>query len=524
MLRRLTAAVALGATLTACGSTVPLSQQQSSLQGDGLNGGTTGSADGTTSGSGDGSTTGVVDGSTGGSTSGGSTGALGTTGSSSSGGGSATGSTGLGTTSTTGTLIKGKKPIDVGFTYVKDAAAGFQAFGIQGATLGDMQLYIKTYVDDANRRGGLAGRKIVPHYFAYDVNPGSASYPEQDAQACAALTQDVKVEVAVPIFAGDVLVQCLQKKGIPMIADGPTGGISEASLKRFSNEVVLGGFNLDRRARETVRNLVRQQYFATKWDTTNGGPGGVAAVKVGIITYDLPDWTHSANQLAASVAAAGFGTPKVVAVAAHDSYGDISKMQPQISNAVLSFRTAGITHVIIWDDNGVSSLFFMQNAENQKYRPRYGITSGNNMQLLSKGLVSKNQLTGATGMGWVPAMDIADAKSPTSAYANSARRACYAIVKKAGVAGGSGFNETSSMMYCAPITALKDRWDRMANPSASGLIAALNAYGTGFVDPQVPATFLSGSHHDGNAGVYDYYYDSPCSCMKYRGGVQPLAR
>src|SRR5690349_22550034 len=98
-------------------------------------------------------------------------------------------------------------------------------------------------------------------------------------------------------------------------------------------------------------------------------------------------------------------------------------MQAQISSAVLKFRSDGVTHVLIWDDNGVATLFFMQQADNQGYRPRYGINSGNNMQVVAQ-VVSKSQLTGATGIGWTPAFDIANADSPTSKWANSARRAC----------------------------------------------------------------------------------------------------
>jgi hypothetical protein len=221
--------------------------------------------------------------------------------------------------------------------------------------------------------------------------------------------------------------------------------------------------------------------------------------------------------------AAGYAKPQVIAVAAHDSYDNLSKMQGQLANAQLAFRTSGVTHVIIWDDNGVSTLFFMQNAENQKYRPRYGITSGNNMRLLSSGVAPDAQLNGATGMGFVPVFDLDEAKSPDSKYSNPARKSCYARMQKAEATGGSGFNETSAMMYCSVFDAIKDRWDRIPNLTPAGLIGAIETFGSSFVDPQVASTYLSPTQHDGLAGVWDYFYDSGCGCMKYGNRVYTLA-
>lgn len=66
-------------------------------------------------------------------------------------------------------------------------------------------------------------------------------------------------------------------------------------------------------------------------------------------------------------------------MAYHDSYANLTSAQSQVQGAVLRFKAMGITHVIIWDDNGISTLFFMINAENQGYRPRYGINSGNDI-------------------------------------------------------------------------------------------------------------------------------------------------
>ena len=509
-LTRLAAALSVGALLAACGSTVPLSQQAAGSSADGL----TNNPSSTVAGSTDGSTqagSGDLGGSVGTGSGDASTQAGGVTGSDVSGQGP---EVSLGPTGS-------KKPIYLGISYVKDAAAAAQAFGFQGATLGDMKLYAQILVDDANKHGGLGGRKIVPVYFGYDANPGQPSWEQQDAEACAAYTQDTHIEIGLITWSGPGVYECLKQKHIPMLMSGPTGGLSESLLKKYPQLIWLGGFNMERRATAEVASLLHQKYFS-KWDSTNGGPGALP-VKIGIITYDFDDYTTSVkNQMVPAIMAAGYPKPDVVAVAPHDTYDNISKMQAQISSAVLTFKASGVSHVIIWDDNGVSTLLFMQQADSQGYHPRYGVGSGNNLQVVTR-IVSKSQLNGAVGMGWVPALDVADAKDPASKYANPARKSCYALMKKQ-QATGSGFNEVSAMMYCATFYALEDRWAHMAAPSAAGLVGALEGFGSSFVDPEVPATFMSARQHDGLGGIYDYEYIASCSCMKYTSGVQQLAR
>ena len=509
---RLTAGLSVAAVLTACGSTVPLSQQ--GVSSDGLSGGgPAGVADGT----------GAVGSSTGGGLVGGTTGYVGGTSGAAgtSGGVVATEGPSLPGTDDLSGVVGSPKPSYVGISYVKDAAAAAQAFGFQGATLGDMKLYAQILVDEANKHGGLAGRKIVPVYYGYDANPGQPSWAQQDAQACAAYTQDTHIEIGLITWSGPGVYECLKKQNIPMMMSGPTGGLSRKLLAKYPNLIWLGGFSMERRAKEQVAALLRQKYFS-KWDTNNGGPGALP-VKIGIITYDFDDYTTSVNQeMVPAIMAAGYPKPDVVSVAPHDTYDNISKMQAQISSAVLTFKASGVSHVIIWDDNGVSTLLFMQQADSQKYHPRYGINSGNNLRVVTK-IVAKEQLQGAIGMGWVPRMDLDEADQPTSKYANSARKSCYARMQKA-QATSSGFNETSAMMYCATFDALRDRWAAMAQPSAAGLVASLEGFGSRFVDPEVPATWMSRTQHDGLGGIYDYAYDLSCTCMKYTSGVEMLTR
>ena len=413
------------------------------------------------------------------------------------------------------------KPIVIGITYSKDAGAGLAAIGASGAgTLGDQLAYAKIVVDDANVHGGFHGRKIQPVYFGYDPNPGAPSIPQQDQTACATFLDDNHVELAMVNLAGESLITCLQKRKIPMVAEGNIAGLSATFYKQNPSLFEFGAFNLDRRAGEQVRALKRQGYF-TGWNTSKGAAGN-APVKVGVIAYDSPSWVDATkNSLVPALAAAGVSKPEVVFVATHDSYSNLTAMQSQIQAAVLNFKAHGVTHVIISDNNGVSTLFFMTNASNQGYRPRYGVNSGNNMELMSR-LADKSQLEGAIGIGWNPLMDLGKANEGGH-YANAGRKACDALMSAHGQSG-SGYNEGFALAACSTMTVAKSRYDTLQTLSSGAFLQAMAQLGGSYAPLITPAAYLSATRHDGLGGIRDYKFDSGCKCMVYASKVVLLSR
>jgi hypothetical protein len=222
---------------------------------------------------------------------------------------------------------------------------------------------------------------------------------------------------------------------------------------------------------------------------------------------------------------AGYGRADVVRIAYHDSYDNLSAAQAQVQGAVLRFRSSGVTHVVLVDDNGVATLFFANNAESQSYRPRYGITSGSIMQTqLSAGLISRNQARGATGTGVNPVLDVPDGASKTGRYANRERRQCDEIMRAGGADITAATAESSALSYCDVMTVTKLAYDTARPTSVSSFIIAMEAIGQRFVSNSMLPVLLSPSRHDGLAGVYDEYYDEQAEAMAYRGGPQLLRR
>lgn len=412
--------------------------------------------------------------------------------------------------------------VTVGITYAKPAGAGFAAIGAAGLTLGDQLAFANAVVADANAHRGLGGRKILPVFFGFDANPGAAPIPQQEQQACAFFTEDHHVEFVMGL-GGANMIACLSKRGVTYVSEGSSTSSVASTFLRNPTHFELSGFNLDRRASTQVNALVREGYFA-KWDAVNGGPG-VTPVKVGILTYNTPEFSSSARgPLAKALADAGYKSPTVVEVSYHDSYDNLGAAQAQIQGAALRFKSTGVTHVIIWDDNGISTLFFLSNAESQGYRPRYGINSGNNMQLLvGKKLVNQRQAVGAIGIGWRAVEDVAEGANRTGKYSNAARRACDRIMTSRGADISQATAESAALGFCATMTAIKSRYDVTTIHTSGALAKAMDTLGSSYSSPITPATRIGPGRHDGLDAAYDYLYSAACTCMAYRGNPNPLA-
>jgi hypothetical protein len=236
--RPLVALLAL-ATLSACGSTVPLSQQQASstVTNDGLGQQTT-TPGGTTGG-----TTGVaVPGATG--TSGAISGTTGTTGAVPVGG---TGTTGAVTSSTGAVTGLTDTTISVGFIYTEGRQQAAAALGAAGVTSGDERAQWELLIKVVNASGGLGGRQIKPVWFAQGSNSGQ-SISTTEAAACQHFTQDNHVALALSSFEfTNGFVDCMSKRGVPtsyslesINSTSPTGSTRSRSSPRTWRSTVRG--------------------------------------------------------------------------------------------------------------------------------------------------------------------------------------------------------------------------------------------------------------------------------------------
>ena len=409
--------------------------------------------------------------------------------------------------------------IHIGAGYAVNSGAANAAFGAGGIDQGDDKRNTQIVIDDINARGGIAGRKVIPEFYELD-----ATSPETtDAQfqgACESLTGDRKV-FAVMGGDNDTFLRCLHNAKVVTVNHNLT--ISDAArYKRFPYYFELSALNLDRVASVEVTQLQAQGYFHGGWNTTTGAPAP-GTPKVGIFTYDLPGFRHAVDQvMVPALARLGIKVDpgNVVRAPYPQNAADVSGAATSASNAVLKFRSSGVTHTLVFEEDGVLTLLFGNNAESQGYRPRHGVNSQNGVQALIPSGYPRGQLNGMVGIGWYPGIDIATAENTDDGpYSNAARKRCIALYKAAGASYDNANASAIALGTCTQFWWLREVMSRVKVFNRDGVLAAAHTMGSGFESASGQFVLrIDADHHDGVGAVRHWAYRPECGCMRYTSG------
>ena len=511
MRRPLVALVAVAA-LSACGSTVPLNQQEASTVTDGLGGSTGATTGGTASG---GLVCGVGCG-TGGGTTGGASGGGATTGTS---GGSATSGSVNGTGATGSVPITGvtDRSITIGFIYTTGRQQATAALGAAGVTSGDELAQWKLIIKVVNDSGGLGGRQIKPVFFGESAT-STQSLATQEAAACQAFTEDNHVAAAVSSFQFTLgFVECMNRRGIPT-GFSLESLSSSSTFRQYPLQLEPTDMSLDRQGRELGSSLLSKGYFS--------GAGPLGAVN-GILAYDTPAFHDAVNVLTTTLKAKGIAVKDTRYIPFGAATADTSQIATAISGAELAFASEGINHVMVFDINGLLAFLFMTNAQTQGYHPRYGLTSqssGSHLADLLKGNANA-QLKDSLGVGWIPVLDL-HANEYGPSQGPPARKACRQLMLKGGQQQGlsSPGAELVATGQCDMLFVLQRAFTHLTGAvSGAAISAALRTVGSGFAPASTFSTSLGTGRHDGVSSVRDMAYNTSCSCFRYTSPLRPAA-
>lgn len=418
--------------------------------------------------------------------------------------------------------------IFVGAPYTKN---GEQANAAAGAAFaqGDEKAITQIVIDDINAHGGVAGRKLMPIFYPIDAT-SAQSTDSQFAAACQNFTQDHKVFAA--FGPGPVsYVECLRKAGVAFI-DADLPFFDSGLLAQYPNVFELGYPNLDREVALLPTALNEQGYF-TPWDSTNGAPAAATAGKpvVGIISFSSPYSQFervATTLLKPAIERLGYQV-KVALVAPLVNNSDVAAFSSAISSAVLQFKSAGVTHVLPVDNKAALTLFFMNAAGTDHYRPRYGGNTANAFQALSdSGSISDpGQFNGVRGYSWTPIIDLSAADDRDDGpFSNDQRRACLNLMQAHGQNAPDTNSKAIQLLSCDGLHFVQ----QMANSAASGGAPLTLSSFTGAVE-RSGSSFQSNAHfgenfgpgrHDGPNAVYYEQYMPDCSCIRYVGAPHPV--
>jgi hypothetical protein len=400
-----------------------------------------------------------------------------------------------------------KTTIYVGGIYLKNGGSGNAAVGAAGLDPGDFRKAYDTMIAQINKEGGIAGRKIVPIYSSFDVT-SSQTIDQQAQAACANWTQDHKVFAILAGVQGNVVQECTEKAHAINLVAGAGSSLPD-DFRRYPHYVETSGMNLVRMGSVAVKGLAAQHYF---------DPG----TRLGIVSWDAPNYRLAVEQgFIPQLKGVGV-TLATQPVYAHvpQSFNDLGGMNSDVNSAVLKFASQNIDHVMIVDGSaGVCAgaclgYQFMNQAESQQYRPRYGFNEYNYADTSVNTLYPANQLKRSVAVVWSDAQ----ASNDVGWRPNPAREKCYALMREHGVPMENDNQLQAVRNACEQLwfmrAVISSKLGK-APLNADNFMAGVNQMGTSFQPLDTYLSRLSASQHDGASAVRNEAFFDSCTCYKY---------
>ena len=400
-----------------------------------------------------------------------------------------------------------RSPLKIGIAYSPGSNSELAALGFGGIVLPDFKAMSQVLIKEINQHGGIAGRQIEPVWFEYNAKDDAQT---QDRAACEYWSHDNRVFVATGVTSGDGVdgdpLACLAKNNIPWLGHQNGDARYWAQYPRYLYSTYSVNHTLG--LQTLVQALSAQGFFSGQHAL-----GG--AHRIGLVQDDVPMYDHAVDE-------------GLIPELTRSSLKLTERMKLDPGNnivadaraAELRFSSSNIDRVIFMSPGGGGATWFMQAAASQGYHPTYGIWSADSPFALET-TAPDDQLKGSVGFGFRPVLDVDGAQDPTAA--TSAGKACLKIFTAAGFST-SGNNGSAARSACdifysfaAAVRAVPG-----ADMDTAALERGFDALGRSFHPAIGFSTRFTPSRHDGSGGYRYLYFDSGCTCFRYRGPTRPI--
>lgn len=418
--------------------------------------------------------------------------------------------------------------IKVGIAYNEDPGAANEAAGFGGIGQVDQRRGWEAMLAEVNKNPPL-GRKLVPVWYSFTTDDVTSKGAERLSQEmCAHWTQDNKVFM---VWGGgdDTRHACLTKAGVPEVGGG--AGLSwRKTYEDFPYLVSPTSAALDRMAEFQVDRLVEQDFFTEFKD--NAPPYTPQApidgeAKIALIRYDEPSYKAAAQTLKARLATHGLelcdGCEFEISYSSdnvQEQLDDATEVNAAIQNC--KSRPGGpCTHMLFLGSTaGVRiTLFFVDGAEKQAYRPRLGLNPLDAPKAVKDflGEASYPQWRDSIYVTWTPR----DLGNPPEAFER-----CKVVFEDAGETFGgddsSGNKENQISGYC------DNAWYTAEVLGRAGTSLSVDSFmnGVASVDPVPSAgTYLMqtrADRHDGVGAIRIGEWSDECECFEPTSDIIPV--
>lgn len=396
--------------------------------------------------------------------------------------------------------------ITFGATYEPDTGAANAAAGAGGTDPGDVRNYYNAVIDEVNRAGGVAGRRLVPAY--YQVN-STDNFDTQIAAACEHWATDVKAFVMFDA-GSDIARSCAERHGMLSLSTNGGSALTD-SFREFPHHLEPTGIGVDRYAATTVQGLAQTDYY------------GQHPV-IGVITWDNQTYRKAVSAgTDPALAQFGYRPQDTYYVPVPETLADLGSSSQAISSAILKFRQDGVTHVFIVDGAAGAcggtclTLLFIKAASAQQYFPRYGMNDNNSPQAgLDAKLWKPSDVKGSRTVVW----GNYDDKSDAGVAPNQARRECLAVMRRHGLDPSNVNAQVLMLQACDYIWFLRAvLGSAKIGVNRDEFVQLATGLGLLYRSPLTYRTAFSSTQHDGIAGFRRQALDDACGCYRYTSGV-----
>jgi hypothetical protein len=417
--------------------------------------------------------------------------------------------------------------IKIGMTYNEDPGTANAAAGFGGIGQVDQKRGWDMVVKYLNKNPPM-GRKVIPVFYHQTTAQIQSKGSEQmEQEACALFTKENRVFMVFDgalIGGGTTFHTCATKAGIPEI--GGAVAPTRATYEKFKYLVSPTDTAFDRMAEYEVDQLFDGGFFSHFKKVPAGYLPLVPADKkprVGLIRYDTPGHKSAAKTMKARLSSHGValcdGCEWEVTYSSTNVQEQLDD-STEVNAAIQGAKAKGVTHMLFLGSTaGVRiTLFFIQGAEQQKYRPRLGFNPEDAPTAVRDLL--KEQSYGQFEDSMLITDNPGDFDQRTAAF-----KECKKMWEEAGeeFTGNSAANkEDQAPGWC------NAAWYYSAAMTVAGRSLSLGTwmYGVENVPPVKSASVYlirtKSGRHDGSGAVRQGLWADSCKCYKPISPIIPV--
>jgi hypothetical protein len=396
-------------------------------------------------------------------------------------------------------------PLLLGVLDASSPAAAANATGANNPAGVDPVAITRGFIRHYNKRGGVAGRRIIP--VEYTINPTSSSYETDLSAACAKFTQDNRVKLVVSqtgnLFSGNY-ENCLHKAGVTNL-EVANGAPDEQDVRSYPRLFTIASPTVDRRITALLRGLTQAKLLTR-------------SNKLGVIVEDCQQNTRAFTRTLAPLAKTLGITVMRRDVSCITGFSDAGAYLAQVGSAVLPFSTAGVDRVAFLTSFEIAALQGLENqAQAQGYKPFYALSSLA-AAAANAGQYPPEAQSRMFGVGWIPIVDVTAAPRPGAA------KRCDAVAGAEGISPQTQADYAFLYQIC-DLFAVLDAGLRAARGHEDAIPAGLAAAMPSFESAYVLGgrLRLNQTRHDAPPVFSVFAYQQACTCFRYRATPTGLA-